>query len=1016
MPRAMAIPHYAEQPSSPKPLVLAIDEQHVVNVRPFWQRAGSFLCWIWLAGTALCATIALTRVVRFYRRVQHTLPASERLRGLGRDVALRFGVSRQPDIRYVDSGGPLVCRLGRRSVILLPIGLFRQLDDEQASMILAHEVAHLCRRDHWVRLIELVISTVYWWNPLVWFVRRQMHRAEESCCDAWVRWAFPESAKRYAEVILLAADSINSRTSQPVLASSLLRGHSMKARIEMILQSRFAPRVSFRAKAAVGLLAFIALPVFAQSTNAQKQPRSDGPRQASGDPSAQPEASSKSAQSLRDLLAKKFVRVPDTPATSDFPHVVRFEQGASKLLSGDRVDITEVRGTAETMTPGNVYWIKGTYTLASHDQASLMVGVTAARAADGTGPTLKVQSVAVTKGSGTFTLLYPMTVKGWPHVSFYPPQNGGDFGGTHFGTGEFVLRHWWGEAPTGNVRPPRTSVDIIPDPSRFRAPSSVAERAAARLVLVFYQDRARRAVGGMLVDGGGQTLIVTAGSATLVPDGTPHAIDRAFVERGGKPAIEAVFAPRSTVELAVYHAEAGLTSYKIEQSPTVEVGDLLDAVVWNYKGKERVEKGATAVRAIDREAKIDRVAKTYKNLLEIDRGFPEGTPLFKEGRLVGLTIVGTRFLNEDAHQSYVLPAERLAALCREIGQADPGSQHVSKREPEGPVVPAASEFPYKVQFESGETQFLSGDNITISEVRGTAERMIPGHLYWIKGTYRLASHERAMLCSSVSAENAANGTATGLDVQNAVVDKGDRAFTLFLPMSYKGWPHVSFYPAGGGNGFGGAYFGTGDSILNPSPKLLSAEDSDSQQKTMRSRAAGNRLWVGLGLRDTPARTGESASEGTTAAPKEDLAPGPAPKLLPPEELLAQRLWGKLGLRLAPITKSEIENLLQEQRKQWELIARSGKGGKSASIPASPLPYAGGVRIVDIAPDSPASRTYLPPMTIIVGVDRFETVNPQEVLWVLDHRQQEHADPDRLHLLVIRDARVSPVDILLGPQR
>jgi hypothetical protein len=185
---------------------------------------------------------------------------------------------------------------------------------------------------------------------------------------------------------------------------------------------------------------------------------------------------------------------------------------------------------------------------------------------------------------------------------------------------------------------------------------------------------------------------------------------------------------------------------------------------------------------------------------------------------------------------------------------------------------------------------------------------------------------------------------------------------------------------------------------------------------MRSRAAGNRLWVGLGLRDTPARTGESASEGTTAAPKEDLAPGPAPKLLPPEELLAQRLWGKLGLRLAPITKSEIENLLQEQRKQWELIARSGKGGKSASIPASPLPYAGGVRIVDIAPDSPASRTYLPPMTIIVGVDRFETVNPQEVLWVLDHRQQEHADPDRLHLLVIRDARVSPVDILLGPQR
>jgi hypothetical protein len=88
--------------------------------------------------------------------------------------------------------------------------------------------------------------------------------------------------------------------------------------------------------------------------------------------------------------------------------------------------------------------------------------------------------------------------------------------------------------------------------------------------------------------------------------------------------------------------------------------------------------------------------------------------------------------------------------------------------------------------------------------------MIPGHLYWIKGTYTLASHDRDMLCASVTAANAADGTATGLKVQNAIVDKGEGWFTLFLPMSYKGWPHVSFYPAEGGNGFGGAYFGTGD--------------------------------------------------------------------------------------------------------------------------------------------------------------------------------------------------------------
>ncbi len=36
---------------------------------------------------------------------------------------------------------------------------------------------------------------------------------------------------------------------------------------------------------------------------------------------------------------------------------------------------------------------------------------------------------------------------------------------------------------------------------------------------------------------------------------------------------------------------------------------------------------------------------------------------------------------------------------------------------------------------------------------------------------------------------------------------------LEMPMTVRGWPHVSFYPADGGEGFGGVYFGTGDSVL-----------------------------------------------------------------------------------------------------------------------------------------------------------------------------------------------------------
>jgi RNA polymerase sigma factor (sigma-70 family) len=135
---------------------------------------------------------------------------------------------------------------------------------------------------------------------------------------------------------------------------------------------------------------------------------------------------------------------PESSRTSEFPFSLRFEQGATRFLEGDKITILEVRGTADTIAPGNIYWIKGTYTLGSHNRAMLAAFTTAMKKEDGYAPYLKVQSATVDRGSGTFTLFLPMNSKGWPHVSFYPADGGSDFGGNYFGTGDSVLKEWWG--------------------------------------------------------------------------------------------------------------------------------------------------------------------------------------------------------------------------------------------------------------------------------------------------------------------------------------------------------------------------------------------------------------------------------------------------------------------------------------------------------------------------------------------------------------------------------------------
>lgn len=130
-------------------------------------------------------------------------------------------------------------------------------------------------------------------------------------------------------------------------------------------------------------------------------------------------------------------------AASGFPHVVQFKQGATNFVGDDSISITEVRGTSKTFAPDNTYVIKGTYQLASCDEALLAAYTTASERAKGFSRSGKGQTTTVKRGRGNFELLLPISYKGWPHVSFY--AGGKSMGGNYFGTGEFVLKQWWGK-------------------------------------------------------------------------------------------------------------------------------------------------------------------------------------------------------------------------------------------------------------------------------------------------------------------------------------------------------------------------------------------------------------------------------------------------------------------------------------------------------------------------------------------------------------------------------------------
>ena len=292
-----------------------------------------------------------------------------------------------------------------------------------------------CRDLIW-SLIAAVATTVFFFHPLVWFARRRLLIAQESAADGLTLRVTGASVGQYANLVVRIIEKshrIRTRPAFVVRAGSTFR--ELKERIEKM-------HARPRSNALVVSLAIVAVIVSLLPWHADFV----RPAAAGDEPATRPRETKSAAGGAREFSFRAELR----EVLPDFPYSVRFQQGATRLPAGDKIVITEVKGTAETMAPGNIYLVRGTYKLTSHERASLSV-FTTAKYVVGPGEfvmgsnALKVQTTSVTKGEGTFTLYLPMTGDGFPHVSFYPAQGGGDIGGTYFGTGDSVLKRWWGE-------------------------------------------------------------------------------------------------------------------------------------------------------------------------------------------------------------------------------------------------------------------------------------------------------------------------------------------------------------------------------------------------------------------------------------------------------------------------------------------------------------------------------------------------------------------------------------------
>jgi bla regulator protein BlaR1 len=217
---------------------------------------------IWVFGSVIILAISLIRIWRFNRLLANeTEKCTPDLINSAARISSQLGLRTTPLI-YTTSANiyPMVWNVGGKSKVVMPLALIKRLSVDQVCWILSHELAHIRRRDHFVRWIEWITTVCFWWNPVVYWIRRNLRYTEELCCDALVIKNHRLKSENYANSLLNAFECLVSPDIQPpTIASQIRSGGVLKRRFAMILSRSLNRKTSRWMLGGVVVLALTAL-------------------------------------------------------------------------------------------------------------------------------------------------------------------------------------------------------------------------------------------------------------------------------------------------------------------------------------------------------------------------------------------------------------------------------------------------------------------------------------------------------------------------------------------------------------------------------------------------------------------------------------------------------------------------------------------------------------------------------------------------------------------------------------
>jgi beta-lactamase regulating signal transducer with metallopeptidase domain len=223
-----------------------------------------YVLWVYAVGAALCVTVNTFVYVYAKKKVlKQSFPYTDtELLQIYKLTAAKLKISDKnlPQLRIGDNA--MLAGCVKSSVICRD-----DMSEMEARCVFAHELSHYKHNDNFMIIFSSYVACMFWYNPLIWIVKKMLRNDVEVLCDYRTIDYFEMSAAVYAKMI--CRHSLYNETADAGCNMSAT-GRSLKARLRSISHKKnkkFISRTASFALCAVMIAVCLTNPIISQNSD-----------------------------------------------------------------------------------------------------------------------------------------------------------------------------------------------------------------------------------------------------------------------------------------------------------------------------------------------------------------------------------------------------------------------------------------------------------------------------------------------------------------------------------------------------------------------------------------------------------------------------------------------------------------------------------------------------------------------------------------------------------------------------